>query len=625
MGHVIKLKLTPNAVYQPDYMEGTIAVTLCRSLQTPEQQRVFPLSPWKNKQPVIVPLWVPSSIPLGACVFVWLRGDRDIINEQHPDSNSSVDVNDIKRQGYLPQRYRSLIGKCISSIEEVEAGVISPLLDVNEMTVGSIRMEIEEVPESSTIFVTAPTSTTEIATVNGKVTIEESLLSDVDCASLESDLEARAPESNIDYLPRFVFPTVPLIYGRAPLWTFPWQTVFGSHIDPIKNSKQEERLLKCHMILAASNLHMKSYTEVMNSPPSVIAEFIGEMQTPIIKSLLYVKDSSHETYGERYTDEWDFPRDDPKSGDDCEGFASVTHELVYKLIRGSFKDTVLQFLQQFDRVHYIPLFCVMGISVGENAYTYHACNIKVDAEWLYSKLGLPLPEAFIEQKKKWQAEAPRVCQQLRTGRYYPAIVLEPTTYTTSCSTFASPYTTKEIYMRSHTTTPVESMSKVPFHMMYNTYHHIQTAICPLLMHRHKITRIDFMQDGKLAASFYDIINYLHSDSITLIPRYYTNTKVDHRNYANRYYECLPHLSPLLPPPSPDDENPITVVYKTGPSITSSHTLYRDAWYRFIDFSDTDIHTAVMKQFGVPGTGSIIEIALIQCTSNLSAIRIREWV
>ncbi len=339
---------------------------------------------------------------------------------------------------------------------------------------------------------------------------------------------------------------------------------------------------------------------------SWLVEFISEMSAVIVRSQLYVKDTSKQAYGDQSTDDWDYPRDRHVGGDDCEGFSAMILECVYMLRRGVFVDPVLRALQRIDSL-YIPFFAVVAIALAPEGvnYTYHACVLKFDSRWVAASIGDP----SIARTKLTYKQLPLL----------PAVVLESTTYTTSTLAYRDRACTPAGYQRSHVLRPIESMTKVPLRMLDNVYLHAVMCVSVELLESHLISRLEFRDaKGRVGVQFFSLLTY--SPSVTTVPYYYATPAAIKAVDAS--FDHVPFLVAIRPPMSSSSSSGVVTYLTRVPLAVHASPPYVDMCYRTVDWEavgDTiisQLHTIVPREN--------IEVVRLQLTSRASMIRIRAW-
>lgn len=555
---------------------GQIVIFLPRSLEDPHHG--LSSTACRTGEEFEAEISMPTAFPADTPVMVQWRTRRRMRGEEHLEGEG---------EGKGVQSYEARAGTGQTTISEIGDGTHVRLRDSEGIPIGLVELFVKRV-RLQTVELLKPTPgaflTTDQVTAIGQEERER----------VTRSLGRRPDhkETNVGYLERWVFPDIVVPVGRLPLWTYPWQATHGMHM--VRHT--DERLLLALVEATKYSMHVNSDEQLLrtDTPVPWLAEFIAELQTVVTRHILYVKDSSKRAGGvDLDTDDWDYPRDGLLNVDDCEGLDALILECVYRL-RGPtvFANPVLQRLQAFDR-GYIPLFCLVTLRIGEGAYTYHACTIKLDARWLRWKLGLK------------GAAAP-------TTAMLPALVLEPTTYTTSCRQFRSKYFTPAVYRRSHLMTPVESNSKAPAESLGGVYRHVVVATSPELVDELSLTRIDFSYGGREAVPIEKLIAY--DPGVVLTAGYSSSQTIE---LARRAFECMPRLTRMRPPPL-DTQIVNRLVDESHSSSSSSPPVF-DTCYR-----EADWHPGMENELKVAANLGRIEVVKLQLTSKLAGIRVRGW-
>lgn len=588
----VTIGVTVRSRYYETGTNGYVELFLPRSIQFKAPDRVPITTDATTNYLVDFPLDLSMNTPLILYWYVERGMDGSRGNGKPVDGK---DIKSISSSGSASviQLYECRAGYGFSTLHDIiKKREPIPLIDVTGQGVGSVVIDILSVPPKTVYLNDAPygspfpysdTAEREMDTYRSTMT---NLIR----------MTTKCTESNISgYLFPTSFADTVVAVGTVPLWLYPYFAVNGTHME-LDNC---EDLLLRHLQIACYDMGIDDIESAIIGKDLTdrdIAEIIGEMQTVVPRYLLYVQDSVKRERRDITADEWAYPRDDPDTGDDCEGFSAVDLECCFLLRRGgAFKSKVLQYLQSFDR-GYVPLFCIVTISLdakGEKR-SYHAMTIKLDRDWLAWKTGL------------W-ATPP-------SHPLLPAVILESTTYATSCWTYESPLATdselKSRFFRSYSKTPIESAPKAPHSMLLNVYHHVQVGIPVDWVKEKGITRLEFSQMGKTGASFLNLMDYADSVSISAIRE--SQLEIER---CLSLYECMPPLRPIRSPPL--SATPAIALRKSPEMRTRQPKV--SMVYRAIDWNDK-VEAQVKRQTGC----TTLEVAELFITDRLRGVAIRGW-
>jgi hypothetical protein len=306
--------------------------------------------------------------------------------------------------------------------------------------------------------------------------------------------------SNItQYLPRYICRPVQQHCGPIPMWTWPLLRIRypasneHSGLDAyLQHAERNARFLL--------NLPYNNYSSTME-----ICEVLGEMQTLPARAMQYVLDQSRVSPSKTIPiDDWNHPHDQPigdlMSGD-CEDFALLMlQEAIYLKYCTSLANKTIARVEK----GYLTFLCAMTLRLpGNNKWTYHLTTVKLDRAWVIARL---FGKTKLPSKDNRQ----------------PAMLLEGTSYTTSCWDYKQSSTEKKAYQASSvkSLSDCETMAKIPPARIKERklYGHILTLFgSEELWNQYGICQIELGQDEKFGASVEDVMNYEADNSIQWVP------------------------------------------------------------------------------------------------------------
>lgn len=571
-----------------------------------------------------VTLRVPLELPEDATIHVWLYC-RSFASSasvgRHapvPDGSSPFDVNgqslDAKKQ---PQEFERMLGSGkVGIIDLMPSYQDVAIYDVNQTQVATMRLCLIEVPDRTVVI--GPPSV-DAARIDAEETIQQELATQEAFFTRHKDFKA----TNVDAALRTTnFLVVRLPCGHLPIWAFPRCATLGRHTSKERNDAMVA-LLENHAAIALTTMRLTA-DAVLHGPDELRAEFIAEMQCLVTRYMLYQRDASRSETGiDVPVDDWEICRDLSLTGDDCESMSAVILEMAHVLRLTTGGSPFLQTLRLFDLQCYMDFFALVTISTSSAiGFTYHACVIKLDRYWVNERLDEAAGRASI------RARAP-------SGYVYkPMVVLESTSYTTSCTAYKDRAVTSDSYRTgTNANMSYDALVKAPVSMTFGVYRHAQVLISPELLQSHKLSRIDLTYKGSRAAPLSALRDF--SSAVTFHPSYTTSGVIEAVDIALR---GMPHLSIIR---QPDSKTPAWEIVaqarvERGRSIETSHErLFAGAYAPFIDIGfrgvDYRARPSLAAEFNkvaaavVPDGGAVFtEVLMLNITSRIKAVRMRAW-
>jgi hypothetical protein len=377
-----------------------------------------------------------------------------------------------------PVSYTRRIGACILTLAGTSIEGKPSCIDVTDnygTMIGTIRIGLVYLP--SHVYI-----------LEGKDNEHASLIDrvmkrmDTECKSMVLSY----PTTNITEVSNSLFRGVLTPWGGMPSWSFPYLATKPVALDA-------NNTLEAFMNIACYNMGLN--LEDIKWDDATTSEMIAEMVSLIPRSCHYTSDVGlREDKRTTSVDDWAFLCHQPSlsmASYDCEDSSLSVMEWSYLLASAKgFTHPVLLRLQAHER-RYMTFFCIITLRTSNTEdYGYHVIVLKLDRNWFMSRMrGITTT----------------------TDVVLPPVLIDTTTYSTSCWKYRSTVCTEAVYEATSVTHPVEVMGKVPSELQYTRrtmYGHLQSMICPeLTRDKARISMIDVMREGKLGATIQHLMEY----------------------------------------------------------------------------------------------------------------------
>ncbi len=590
-----------------------------------------------------VPLCVPYRVDSGERLYFWVYADRKARGDFPADDELALDQKEVAGRAriaaskseseaiavssgrdILVRHCTVMVGSGSCTIDEAlmyrEHGLDIPILDIRDRIIGHIWLSLpRDVGQSPLVAINNNVATSareqslkeqerrqRIRNVMEQYERELAAIDDADSGGFKS--------SNLpDAVPRRIAGGVPLPCGfYAPMWSMPWmltQRVWD-------NERLEETLL-VHLEAAESaqftrfdQLQMSSAARSAKSQ-AVIAEFIAEMQLATVRSVMYTPDTvlaRNATTGkveDQKVDMWEYVNHQPDAATrrmDCEDGAIHVWEWHWLMRHedSKFQDPRLRALQKFEQ-QYVACVTVGTMRTSESTpWFYHVWVMKFDRRYLNVLRG-------------------RSSALAKGESYLPPVLIESTTYTTSCWKYPDDAPPNfggygEMWRASQLMKPVENFSKTPASTVRSSgnYGAVLALIVPECMREseNKVVQFELAFNGKRCVPVEKLMDGV-VDGIELRS---VEISRDLLAQVRAVYDRMPPVPVLYTrgqTRKSDDEHKRSIFdAKTQKRVAFS------AWYRYTDWQQVDTKRAAQVQsslvvewiervFRVAGVGSDI--------------------
>jgi hypothetical protein len=367
--------------------------------------------------------------------------------------------------------------------------------------------------------------------------------------------------TNIDYLPKKVPSLMVFPAGRLPMWALSFMITQR----PIDHARVAESL-DCLARLCCTELFAQTPEELMHNAADM-AELVAAMQTFVTRSSIYVLDSRFDalTRATIAVDEWEYINDQPdqqRRRGDCEDLSAAVMEQSWLLKEVKSDNLLVQSLQSFER-DYLSLMCVIAMpAVGNSSPYYHVVVIKLDRLAVLAGLENKVVPA--------------------RSRLFPPVMIEATSFTTSCPKYRSPKETSVTVQHSQLLQPSENLVHITWDQLVRSgqYGHVQTAFCPELLNSRGTAQIDFEYQGKLGVPLKQLLNEWGVSETSAIRAFETKADADMIEGVRSAFDAMP-VSPFFY--CSKQQLRVTPLPKR---VLDAKTVRFSAWYRAADYNES---------------------------------------
>lgn len=541
---------------------------------------------------------LPSSLPLDTPVMGWWYVERTIIGETV--YNPRVDKPPIPGSEPFPQRYRTFSASARTTIDDIAitGGTRVELIDITGTVVGYLLLTILKVADSAIML-----------TPNANAYMTDDQINKITADyTTEIKIKLSKYDTNIDYLNDVIFTQIGQPIGKVPMWMFVNEMANLSNDTPSYNAdtlKLFERLLVIALDSIGTSEWMITIVTTLTSiqRDRLHRELLARMILVFTRHMLYVKDSTAHSDGDKFTDEWNRVGHQPHPemvGFDCEDGTALAYELCHRFRRFEFKSrSSLLFQIQQSHSMMVPMYCIGSIQIGKGHYTYHAFVM-----WLTYVHGTQKLSTVFDVNS--------------------SVIYESTTFGSSCWGFdddvhRTGVRNKWSYYDRCLSKPIEGNVYCPADVITKegVYRHLITGFLNY-GYGARSTRIDFVHNKKRGVPISNIMNGDWKETECV----YTFMSATDEKNAIEMYKCMPQLKPLRCGETKDVA--VVILYgeysKPGTMMRDLKGIPRyDICYRFIDW------TPQLRERVILYTHAIwMDVITVNPTSDFYGIRVRIW-